>query len=103
MKYKVEKNIPIPPKQSGVRGGKFDFLDNMEIGDSFVVTGKNEVPRVFQAMRQRNMRLVQRMVKRGDDKTTQWRIWYVAPYDAKEAEQEEQPAPAKSGLFSAAR
>ena len=84
MKYKVEKNIPIPPKGT-VRHSqlKFDFLDKMEVGDSFLVTGKNEVPRVFQAMKLRNMRMAQRMVKLGCNKTTQWRVWYTEPYNIK--------------------
>ena len=87
MKYKVEKNIPIPPRGQ-VRNSslKFDFLDTMEVGDSFLVTGKNEVPRVFQAMKARNMRMTQRMVKQGNAKTTVWRVWYKGPYN-KETQQ----------------
>ena len=86
MKFKVEKNIPIPPRgQVRQNGFKFDFLDSMEIGDSFLVTGKNEIPRVFQAMKARNMRMVQRIVKPGNDKTTVWRVWYKEPFKAEES------------------
>ena len=97
MRYKVEKGIPIPPRTGGIVGSKFDFLDTMEVGDSFVVTGKNEVPRVFQAMKARNMRMSQRLIKRGDNKTTKWRVWYVGPREVKE----EQVPLTPSDIFSA--
>lgn len=88
MKYKIEKNIPVPPKgQVRNNGLKFDFLDTMEVGDSFLVTGKNEIPRVFQAMKVRNMRMIQRIVKQGNAKTTVWRVWYKEPYNIKEDRQ----------------
>lgn len=88
MKIKVEKGIPIPPRgKSRVNKiRKYDFLDDLEVGDSFVITGKNEVPRTFQAMKARNMRMTQRIIEDYDDpKKNKWRIWYTGPVKKEES------------------
>ena len=35
----IEKNIPIPDAHPRSLHGKYDFVNNMEIGDSFVING----------------------------------------------------------------
>ena len=87
MKVKIEKGIPIPPRgKSRVnKKRKYDFLDDLEVGDSFVITGRNEVPRTFQAMKARNMRMTQRIIEDHNDyKKNKWRVWYTGPSKKKE-------------------
>lgn len=88
MKVKIEKGIPIPARgRSRInKVRKYDFLDDLEVGDSFVITGKNEIPRTFQAMKARNMRMVQRLLEdHSDPKKNKWRVWYTGPFKKEES------------------
>ena len=35
----IEKNVPIPDVRQGIDSNRYLFLNNMEIGDSFVING----------------------------------------------------------------
>lgn len=62
MEIKIENNIPIPAKKLG----RYDFLDKLEIGQSFVIrintTYLNEGNKWRNQFRMRNMRMVSRKI-----------------------------------------
>lgn len=66
----LEKGIPVPP----ARRGKWNFLDEMEIGDSIAMTTEKEYDNARTAMRQKKMRY--RSMK--EPNGTGWRIWRIA-------------------------
>ena len=68
--FEIENNIPIPLKKLGM----YEFLDKLEVGQSFVVPLKttylNELNKWRNQFRQRNMKMVSRKID-----SNQIRIW----------------------------
>lgn len=62
MEIKIENNIPIPSKKLGM----YEFLDKLEVGQSFVVPIKttylNEVNKWRNQFRYREMRMITRKI-----------------------------------------
>ena len=63
--YIVEKGIPIPKKI-----GKYDFIRDLDDGDSFVVTTQDEIKSVRRKCNVINKRIIQRKVA-----ANEYRIW----------------------------
>ena len=71
MEFKVEKNVPMPKAQTAK--SKYDFVAEMEIGDSFEVNEKSLANAIQQySSRVHKVKLSQRAM--GDSK---WRLWRV--------------------------
>lgn len=66
----LEKGVPVPKKKRG----KWDFLDDMQLGESLMVTTRKDYENARSAMRFRKMKY--RSMK--DPAGTGWRIWRVA-------------------------
>jgi len=68
---KIEKNVPIPQAQRG-KPLKYEIVDDMEIGDSILCTGKTET----QGSINRGLSLGYKMIRRKEnvDKFRVWRI-----------------------------
>lgn len=65
----LDKGIPVPSKKRG----KWDFLENMELGDSIITTTPQDYENARSAMRHRGMRY--RSIK--EPSGTGWRLWRV--------------------------
>jgi hypothetical protein len=65
----LEKGIPVPPS----RRGKWDFLDEMEIGDSLAVTTHREFESLRRSMYGKGMKY--RSMK--EPGGTGWRVWRI--------------------------
>ena len=65
----LEKGIPIPQRTRG----KWDFLNDMGVGDSIITTTPRDFENVRSAMRHRKMRY--RSVKEAN--RAGWRIWRI--------------------------
>jgi len=65
----IERGIKIPNR---VRG-KWDFIDDMEIGDSVLTKTEKDYDAVRHALRHRNMKA--RTAKLGDG--SGWRVWRI--------------------------
>ena len=65
----LEKGIPLPPKKKG----KWNFLNDMRIGDSIICTTIKDFEDIRGAMRYRKMRY--RSLK--EPQGTGWRIWRI--------------------------
>ena len=83
----IEKNIPIPEPMitNGGRTGKYKFLSNLEVGDSFVVNGqmpdyspKSVRCQVYEKSKQLGMTVTVRTLEGTSDKPTKIRIWRTA-------------------------
>jgi hypothetical protein len=71
MEFKVEKNVPMPKAQTSK--SKYDFVAEMEIGDSFEVNRKSLANSIQgYCARVYKVKLAQRSM--GDSK---WRLWRV--------------------------
>ena len=79
MAYKIEKNIPLPPRR-GARGSKYPW-DEMKQGDSFFVPGKPKG--LYTAASQRGIRIAIRPDKKGSQSGV--RVWHVGPTTGKAA------------------
>ena len=44
MKYKIEKNIPVPPPKSGITGETREFIAQLDVGDSFLIPNNDLEP-----------------------------------------------------------
>ena len=87
----IEKNIPIPPfSRGGGSFGKYNFVEVMSIGDSFVVNGNTPdiTPRAIKCWiynqrvkgrtsSLRNRRYTMRTLSGGSKNPTSIRIWRV--------------------------
>ncbi len=72
MEFKVEKNVPMPTA-GNAQQTKYNFIVEMEIGDSFEVNEKSLANAIQQySSRVHKVKLSQRAM--GDSK---WRLWRV--------------------------
>ena len=68
---KIETNVPLPSKNKGVKG-KWDFITEMQIGDSFFVDDNHKTRAARFAFRYRGLKCTTKKVKDG------YRIWRIA-------------------------
>ena len=74
LEIKIEKNIPLIRKTRKKSGCKYDFLNTMEIGDSFLYPYSfNKKKSFYDASHRRNIKVSIRIVNMGKD----MRIWRV--------------------------
>lgn len=66
----MDRGIPVPERQRG----KWDFLSDMEVGDSFIVTTHDEFEKVRGAMYHRKLGIRTRKEPDG----TGWRVWRIS-------------------------
>jgi len=74
--YKIEKNIPMP--KAKFKQGIYDFVENMEIGDSFVVnseTKANEIQKYLKKIHK--IKLTKRFAGDWMGHANLWRLWRV--------------------------
>ena len=76
-KAKVEKGYEIPPKKE--RGDKYiDFLNSLEVGDSFIVEHENEANGIRSAGYWVGMRFILRKVDSEENQEGfTFRMWYA--------------------------
>lgn len=81
MNLKIEKNVPIPGTRAKHRTWR-DLASEMKVGDSVLVTGKDEHEAMSKkqalanAMRTLGQKTMQRQITRGD--RTKYRVWRTA-------------------------
>ena len=83
----IEKNVPIPPSIRPFDYSKYQFIHNLEVGDSFVINGNTpdyKAHRVRQYVysdktyKRYKMRFSIRTLKGPSKKPTAIRVWRVA-------------------------
>jgi len=83
----IEKNIPIPRPLTNGRGGsyKYNFLSDLEIGDSFVINGNmpDYTPKavrcqVYEKCKDMGMTVTIRTLEGRSDKPEKIRVWRTA-------------------------
>ena len=82
----IEKNVDIPKAANKKRGEFYNFLETLEIGDSFVIDAKNTtysgVSPIIATAKKIGMRLVSRKIYSEDNpKDYHYRIWYTEKID----------------------
>tara|TARA_R100000781_G_scaffold43692_2_gene29831 strand:- start:5183 stop:5407 length:225 start_codon:yes stop_codon:yes gene_type:complete len=69
--YKIDKNVPMPEAKSAK--SKYDFVNNMEVGDSFVVGSRSNANAIQgYCNRTYKIKLAQRSMG-----NSEWRLWRV--------------------------
>tara|TARA_R100000781_G_scaffold43692_2_gene29830 strand:- start:4944 stop:5198 length:255 start_codon:yes stop_codon:yes gene_type:complete len=74
--YKIEKNIPMPKAKYG--NNVYDFVENMEVGDSFVInseTKANEIHKYLEKVHK--IKLTKRFAGDWMGHANLWRLWRV--------------------------
>lgn len=66
----VESNIPVPPISTGPKSSKYDFMKDMNSGQSFLVSDTKSAQRVYAAAKKMGVRIITRKV---DDGVRIWR------------------------------
>jgi len=67
----IEKNIPVPRIMRSSKN--IDLFLEMEVGDSVVLSKRNEVANLKALIRSKGFRAVERKLKDG----TGWRVWML--------------------------
>lgn len=73
MKYKIEKNIPVPAYTGGNKCSKWNFVLSLDDGDSFVIDEKNRGA-FYQWSRTKKLKVITRLCKY-DGISRKVRIW----------------------------
>ncbi len=71
MEYKIEKNVPMPEPQASRK--KYDFVNKMEVGDSFVVNSRS-IANSIQGYCNRTYKIKIAQRSMGN---SEWRLWRV--------------------------
>ena len=71
MKYKIEKNIPLPSNKKGKLWSKWSFVPSLDNGDSFVIDERDRNG-FYQFCRNRKIKVVTRL---SDGSSRKVRIW----------------------------
>jgi len=72
---RIESNIPIPPKR--IRSSKWNFIEDLQIGQSFVVQEKDRSSAVRVA-KAHHMVVVSRRLPKQEGFSQRARVWRIA-------------------------